>query len=232
MKKKSPNLKKVNSLINISVALWSIVIVLIVSFLRVRLSCSGILLYVCMIPVYMAGIYLMQKVMEHSKWSRELELLNQECEEEERKKLPGTERPDISRMLLIALFGLVYAIFSIVELVQEIISYQASGRRIMGLLPQCMDVLTILVCCAFICPIIYNVRKGRVFYSRNSTCIYGVGATIIFSALLQSQCWDSTPMVPNSTVMLYYILFGAFILFFGKLYDIAVEMKNEQDLTI
>ena len=39
-------------------------------------------------------------------------------------------------------------------------------------------------------------------------------------------------MLPNNTVAMNFSLFGVFIIFFGRVFDIGVKMKEEQDLTI
>jgi hypothetical protein len=62
--------------------------------------------------------------------------------------------------------------------------------------------------------------------------IYGVGVTLIISAVTQGEIWDSTLMVPNSTVAIYFSLLGMFIIFLGKLFEIAIKIKKENDMTV
>ena len=88
-----------------------------------------------------------------------------------------------------------------------------------------------LVCCIFIGIIVFNVSRKRIFDRRNSICIYGVGAAIIIGHILQIQLMGDAP-IADTDVLVYYSLLGIFIIFFGGLFDIAVKMKNEQDLTI
>jgi hypothetical protein len=62
--------------------------------------------------------------------------------------------------------------------------------------------------------------------------IYGVGVTLIISTMLQNEIWDSTLMVPNSTLTSYFYLFGMFFIFLGKLFEIAIKIKKENDMTV
>ena len=62
--------------------------------------------------------------------------------------------------------------------------------------------------------------------------IYGVGVTLIISTVTQVEVWDSTVMVPNITVSIYFSLLGMFIIFLGKLFEIAIKIKKENDMTV
>lgn len=84
----------------------------------------------------------------------------------------------------------------------------------------------------FIAIIAYNVKKKKIFTYTNARLIYGIGAIVIFSIVIQNHYWEITTMLPNDTVALNYSLLGVFIFFFGKVFDISVKMKEEQDLTI
>ena len=153
-------------------------------------------------------------------------------EKEEEMKSAKDERPGFRSLAIVAVVAMICAVSDAVETVSLMVSDYSNGLPINTHLPQCINILTLLACGIFIAVILYNVSKRRVFDNRNSFCIYGVGATIIISTLLQSELWASTPMIPNGNVMMYYLIFGIFIVFFGKLFDIAVKLKNEQDLTI
>lgn len=232
MKKKETKHRKLNRIITAFLMVWLILLVTIVNVLRIKFNYPSILLYACMIPVYIVGIRLFQKFLEHSRWSRDFEELNALCEEEEAKEQVQSKRPDIHSLVIIAFMGFLYAIYQTTGIVEEILAHHSSGLSFQSVLPQCVGVLTLLLCCSFIAAILYHVIKGKVFTSSNVRLIYAVGATIVFSTVLQMQCWDATPMVPNSDVQICYCLLGIFIVFFGRLFDIAVELKKEQDLTI
>ena len=115
-----------------------------------------------------------------------------------------------------------------IEMIKMITS---DGIPVRECLPQCVNTLTLLICCIFIVVILFNVSRKRIFDRRNSICIYGVGATVIFGTILRIRLMGDAPM-PDSDAMIYYSLLGIFIIFFGRLFDIAVKIKKEQDLTI
>ena len=232
MNEKKPSTKKIMRIINIFAFIWSVVLFAIVICLRIKTDWPAVLLSLSMGFAYTGGLILFQKIIERSRYSKEFEEANRELEKEEEMKSAKDERPGFRSLAIVAVIAMICAVAKAVETVKLMISDYNNGLPINAHLPQCINILTLLVCGIFIAIILYNVSKRRVFDSRNSFCIYGVGATIIISTLLQSELWTTTPMIPNDTVMMYYMIFGIFIVFFGKLFDIAVKLKNEQDLTI
>ena len=232
MNEKKPSTKKITRIVNLFTTIWAIVLFAIVICLRIKTGWPAVLLYLSMGFAYTGGLILFQKIIERSRYSKEFEEVNRELEKEEEMKSAKEERPGFRSLAIVAVIAMICAVAKAVETVKLMISDYSNGLPINAHLPQCINILTLLVCGIFIAIILYNVSKRRVFDSRNSFCIYGVGATIIISTLLQSELWEATPMIPNDTVMMYYMIFGIFIVFFGKLFDIAVKLKKEQDLTI
>ena len=232
MNEKKPSTKKIMRIINIFAFIWSVVLFAIVICLRIKTDWPAVLLYLSMGFAYTGGLILFQKIIERSRYRKEFEEANRELEKEEEMKSAKDERPGFRSLAIVAVIAMICAVAKAVETVKLMISDYSNGLPINAHLPQCINILTLLVCGIFIAVILYNVSKHRVFDNRNSYCIYGVGASIIISTLLQSELWTTTPMIPNDTVMMYYMIFGIFIVFFGKLFDIAVKLKNEQDLTI
>lgn len=232
MNEKKPSTKKITRIINAFASIWAVVLFAIVICLRIKTDWPPILLYLCMGFVYTGGFVLFQKIIERSRYKQDFEEANRELEKEEEMKSAKDERPGFRSLAIVAVVAMICAVSDAVETVSLMVSDYSNGLPINTHLPQCINILTLLTCGIFIAVILYNVSKRRVFENRNSFCIYGVGATIIISTLLQSELWASTPMIPNGNVMMYYLIFGIFIVFFGKLFDIAVKLKNEQDLTI
>ena len=232
MNEKKPSTKKITRIVNLFTTIWAIVLFAIVICLRIKTDWPAVLLYLSMGFAYTGGLILFQKVIERSRYSKEFEEANREAEKEEEMKSAKDERPGFYSLAIVAAVAMICAVSNAVGTVKLMVSDYINGLPINAHLPQCMNILTLLACGIFIAVIFYNVSKRRVFDNRNSFCIYGVGATIIVSTLLQSELWATTPMIPNDTVMMYYMIFGIFIVFFGKLFDIAVKLKNEQDLTI
>ena len=231
MNEKKPSTKKITRIINAFATIWTVVLFAIVICLRIKTDWPPILLYLCMGFAYTGGLVLFQKIIERSRYKQDFEEANRELEKEEEMKSAKDERPGFRSLAIVAVVAMICAVSDAVETVSLMVSDYSNGLPINTHLPQCINILNLLACGIFIAVILYNVSKRRVFDNRNSSCIYGVGATII-STLLQSELWASTPMIPNGNVMMYYLIFGIFIVFFGKLFDIAVKLKNEQDLTI
>ena len=232
MNEKKPSTKKITRIINAFATIWAVVLFAIVICLRIKTGWPAVLLYLSMGFAYTGGLILFQKIIERIRYSKEFEEVNRELEKEEEMKSAKDERPGFRSLAIVAVVAMICAVAKAVETVKLMISDYNNGLPINAHLPQCINILTLLVCGIFIAVILYNVSKRKVFDSRNSFCIYGVGATIIISTLLQSELWEATPMIPNNTVMMYYMIFGIFIVFFGNLFDIAVKLKKEQNLTI
>ena len=229
--KEGKSTKKIARIINIFSVSWMIILFAAVMILRVKTSIPALLLYGCMGVLYVGGLLGFQKGLENSRLKLEFEEANRECEEEEAKKTSADEKPDFFTLMAIAIFALIYSVSNAVDLVQNMISAHSADIPLSQYLPQFADTLTLLICCIFIVIIVFNVSRKRIFDRRNSICIYGVGAAIIFGHILQIQLMGDAPTA-DTDVLVYYSLLGIFIIFFGRLFDIAVKMKNEQDLTI
>ena len=232
MKENKPSTKKITRIVNAIAATWAVVLFAILICLRIKTDCPAVLLYLCMGFVYTGGLILFQKVIERSRYKKDFEEANCELEKEEDMKSAKDERLGLRSLAIVAIVAMICAVSDAVQTVILMVHDYSNGLPINAHLPQCINILTLLACGIFIAVILYNVSKRRVFDNRNSFCIYGVGATIIISTLLQIELWATTPMIPNDNVEMYYMIFGIFIIFFGKLFDIAVKLKNEQDFTI
>lgn len=224
--------KKIMRMLNVFGFLWPIVLFAIVIYLRFTSEISPILIYLGMGIVYPIGFYVLQKVLERSRWSAALEEANRECEEEEARKPASKEKPDMALLTIMAVIAFIFAIGNTWSIVSTIMADYSKGLSIQKYLPQCADMLTIILCCVFIAVIIYNVSKGRVFDNRNTFCISAVGFVVLINSLLQSYEILGTNVNLDFRHQMPYMLFGMFILFFGQLFGIAVKMKKEQELTI
>jgi len=224
--------KKIMRMLNVFGFLWSTVLLAIVIYLRFTSEIPALLIYLGMGIVYPIGFYVLQKVLEHSRWSAGLEEANRECEKEEARKPASKEKPDMTSLTIMAVIAFICAIGDTWNIVSTIAADYSKGFPVQKYLPQCADMLTIILCCVFIAVIIYNVSKGRVFDNRNTFCISAVGFVVLLNALLQSYEILGTHITPEIHQQMPYMLFGMFILFFGQLFGIAVKMKKEQELTI
>lgn len=224
--------KKIMRMLNVFAFLWATVLLAIVIYLRFTSEISPILIYLGMGIVYPIGFYVLQKVLERSRWSAALEEANRECEEEEARKPASKEKPDMTMLTIMAVIAFIFAIGNTWSIVSTIMADYSKGLSIQKYLPQCADMLTIILCCVFIAIIIYNVSKNRVFDNRNTFCISSVGFVVLINSLLQTHEILGTNVNLDFRHQMPYMLFGMFILFFGQLFGIAVKMKKEQELTI
>lgn len=224
--------KKIMRMLNVFGFLWSIVLFAIVIYLRFTSEISALLIYLGMGIVYPIGFYVLQKVLERSRWSAALEEANRECEEEEERKPASKEKPEMASLIIMAVIAFIFAIGNTWSIVSTIMADYSKGLSIQKYLPQCADMLTIILCCVFIAIIIYNVSKNRVFDNRNTFCISSVGFVVLINSVLQTHEILGTSVNLDFRHQMPYMLFGMFILFFGQLFGIAVKMKKEQELTI
>ena len=224
--------KKILRMLNVFGFLWSIVLFAIVIYLRLTSEIPALLIYLGMGIVYPIGFYVLQKVLERSRWSAALEEANRECEEEEERKPASKEKPKMASLIIMAVIAFIFAIGNTWSIVSTIMADYSKGLSIQKYLPQCADMLTIILCCVFIAIIIYNVSKSRVFDNRNTFCISSVGFVVLINSVLQTHEILGTNVNLDFRHQMPYMLFGMFILFFGQLFGIAVKMKKEQELTI
>ena len=149
--------KKIMRMLNVFAFLWAMVLLAIVIYLRFTSEISPILIYLGMGIVYPIGFYVLQEVLEHSRWSAALEEANRECEEEEARKPASKEKPDMTSLTIMAVIAFICAIGDTWNIVSTIAADYSKGFPVQKYLPQCADMLTIILCCVFIAVIIYNV---------------------------------------------------------------------------
>ena len=228
--KKMSNKKKVTWIINSVMVLSAIALVIIVNYIKAKYNLPALVLYACSMPVLIGGFIFFSKWLENSKWKKTIEEMEKEEKEEKAKSKPT---PGIFSLVLIAIICLGYSISNVTNITEGIFSNTYEAEHFWKVVvPDLMGILTLLACSILIAIMAYNVKKKKIFTCTNARLIYSIGAIIIFSVVIQNHYWETTTMLPNSTVAMNFALFGAFIVFFGRVFDIGVQMKEEQDLTI
>ena len=230
MKKMTPE-KKVKRIIYTVMVLLAIALLAPIHYIRMNYNIPPFILLILMIPLYIGAINLFGKWLTKGKWKDTFNEMEEKAKEEEKKKKPK-ETPDIFSISVFAFFCLGYAIYNGINIANDIFINYSKGIDYNEILPNCINIATLMICSILIGIIAYNVKKRKVFSHTNSKLIYGVGITLVFSIIIQDHYWDITTMIPNMEVKSYLYLLAFFIIFFGKLFDIAVKMKEEQDLTI
>ena len=222
--------KKMKRKLNWTIGLVNVVFVALFTYARVKTEIPAVLLLFILLVLEMVALNVLSRFFYSGKNKAVMEELDLECEKEEEQEFKKGEKPDAGALWLMVAVLFVLTVGNGIEVFNRVALQDGEGGA--NVLPECVGMLTMLLCLCFIGVILYNVRKRKVFDPVNARMIYAVGATMVASTLLQMEVWDTTSMVPNSTVQMYNLLFGTFVIFFGKLFDIAVKMKDERDLTI
>lgn len=229
MKNLTPK-KKVMRIIHIAMWIFLIPLVALQFYVCKRFNIPVIIGFICILPIFWGFVVLLSKWLEKSKWKDTIEEMEKDNEKEEAKPKPIT---GIFGLILLSIICLGYSVCNGIETLEGIFSnHYESEYLIKIIVPDCIGILTLLACSILVVIIAYNVYKKRIFTRTNARLIYSIGAILIFSIIIQNHYWETTTMLPNDTVALNFSLFGAFIIFFGRVFHIGVRIKEEQDLTI
>ncbi len=221
--------RKLKVLLYVLCVSLALAFVALVFFLRLHVNLPSALVVLCLLPLFWGGLVLVVKILERSHFKTELDDWEKELVEDEKREQKKGERPGISGLFILSAGFVLCAIVCGLSLVADVYKTEMTFASV---LPDAIGFLTMLLCGVFLAIIVYNVKFGKLFSEMNVRLIYAMGVTILLSAVIQNHYWDTTMMVPNDTVNLYYLFFSAILFFFGKLFDIAIKMKEEQDLTI
>lgn len=230
MSKLTPE-KKITWIIRIAIIAFFIPLSALQAYVCKKYNIPYLIGFLCIIPIFWGFMVLLNKWLEKSKWKDTLEKMEEEIEKKEERNIPQA-KPGIFSIALMSLILLACSIDYGIEIVKNIIANYTQGVNYREILPDVINVLTLMICCICIGGIAYNVKKRKLFSHANANLIYTVGWTILFSVIIQEHYWETTTMIPNDSVNNYFYLFSVFILFFGRLFSICVKMKEEQDLTI
>ena len=96
------------------------------------------------------------------------------------------------------------------------------------------ELVTAVTCTILIGIIAYNIKRKRVFIKTNAHLVQAIGWIVVASSI-------AIPMISKDFVDIHYIvsyplqylmLLGFFIVAIGYVFQLAIKMKEEQDLTI
>ena len=96
------------------------------------------------------------------------------------------------------------------------------------------ELVTAVICTILIGIIAYNIKRKRVFIKTNAHLVQAIGWIVVASSI-------AIPMISKDFVdihyvvsypLLYLMLLGFFIVAIGYVFQLAIKMKEEQDLTI
>ena len=118
-----------------------------------------------------------------------------------------------------------------------IISLWENGLRepnMYSLISNIGECICLLICTVLISIIYYNVRHKRIFIHTNANLIKGIGTVVMFGNLITDFIIIKIlPEYARYTSMNHFsIVMGLFIIAIGYVFQEAIKMKEEQDLTI
>jgi hypothetical protein len=96
------------------------------------------------------------------------------------------------------------------------------------------ELVTAVTCTILIGIIAYNIKRKRVFIKTNAHLVQAIGWIVVASSI-------AIPMISKDFVDIHYIvsyplqylmLLGFFIVAIGYVFQLAIKIKEEQDLTI
>ena len=96
------------------------------------------------------------------------------------------------------------------------------------------ELVTAVTCTILIGIIAYNIKRKRVFIKTNAHLVQAIGWIVVASSI-------AIPMISKNFVDIHYIvsyplqylmLLGFFIVAIGYVFQLAIKIKEEQDLTI
>lgn len=224
--------RKFKRILWIGNALLGVLFVGAMFILRARFNVASVLGFIILFPFYMMGLSFFVWMLERKGGKPYVDAMEKEADAEEEREARTGGRPSVWGLLLLAAAGLLIAAYSILSQFYCIQEEWTGPASLAAVMPQVVESSTMLLCSLLLLGLVYNVWRGRVFTSANSWLINGVAFTVLVSMLVQAHYWKNTPMMPNRTTFFFYMLLSCCISFFGSLFDIAVRMKKEQDLTV
>ena len=96
------------------------------------------------------------------------------------------------------------------------------------------ELVTAVICTILIGIIAYNIKRKRVFIKTNAHLVQAIGWIVVASSI-------AIPMISKNFVDIHYVvsyplqylmLLGFFIVAIGYVFQLAIKIKEEQDLTI
>ncbi len=228
MKKERSPKDKLTRIMQVSTVAITLFCIALLFVLRLCINVPTVVLMAVILPLLWGGLWLLGKILEKGRYKDVFDEMNKEAEMEEEQEKKKGQKPNISGLVLLSVAVLLFAVITGAEMVSNMIK----DKSFVDYLPDLCMVLTFLLCGFFLARISYNIKRGKVFFTQNSRLIYYIAFTVLLSTNIQAHYWESTTMVPNSTVLWCYLVFVGLVFFFGHLYNIAIEIKEDLDLTI
>ncbi len=225
MKRNQPPTKRIMAII-IASSLLMILVYFGLVFLVWKLSGWPIeMISVGMAPLLLIEIGVVLTLLNKSRFKGELDQFEKVEADKEKKSMGKDEKPGLVGIALIiplAFFGITAYGFEKIE----------AGQPLSQYMPEIAYILTMLACTVLLAVLVFNVWKGRVFTKVNVEILYTISGIIIMSPLLQFKFLGETPMVPNDSMIMVYLLISSILFFAAQIIEVGVKVRNDQDLIV
>ena len=99
-----------------------------------------------------------------------------------------------------------------------------------GLTNDICEFISLVICTILIGIIAYNIKREKIFIKANANLIKGIGLIVGVSGSLPILFSDLQAY--NQYPRYYLLVIGSFIIAIGYIFQHAIKMKEEQELTI
>ena len=112
--------------------------------------------------------------------------------------------------------------------------FQGGGFKSDDIALKICELTTMVICTVLIGFIAYNIKRKQVFIKANARLVQLIGWVVMTSSIVTpmiSRHFDDTHYVVVYPIQ-YLMQLGFFIVAIGYVFQLAIKMKEEQDLTI
>lgn len=93
------------------------------------------------------------------------------------------------------------------------------------------ELIAMVICTILIGIIAHNIRRKQVFIKTNARLVQVIGWVIVASGIAIPMIFDDIHYAASYPIQ-YLMLLGFFIVAIGYVFQLAIKMKEEQELTI
>lgn len=94
------------------------------------------------------------------------------------------------------------------------------------------EFISLVICYILIGIITYNVKQNKIYIKTNANLIKVIGAVVGISDFIPNIIYVILDLPIQTNLNHYLFIVGYFIIAIGYIFEHAIKMKEEQDLTI
>ena len=222
--KKFTSSQKVTWITNIATILFIIPLLYLVHYIRNTYNIPLYIGLICIIPIIWGFANLLSKWLGKSEWKDTIDEMEKEGEKKKKDEVKA-------RLNIVMMLGYIYSFGYFLNIYSHL--YRPDSN-IYTLTNNIGQGICLLICTVFISIIYYNTKHKRIFIQANANLIKGIGIVVTFADLL-TNCIiveilpDYSKYTSNNHDSM---VIGLFIIAIGYVFQEAIKMKEEQDLTI